>query len=369
MFLHSLLMAGVCALFISAVPAAAQTEPSAILRLGMVAPFTGDFAPYGLHIRQGVELAQAELKKKGIETELFAEDACLPLQVRGALSKLVQQDKINALVASYCVIGMVASESILEKAQIVSFQTSGGTKEILDAGDYLFTTAARTADEARSLADYAYTKLKLRQAAVLYLTTQWGEEFSQNFIQRFSQLGGKITGSATNPIGENNFRSELTKLRAGDADGLLLVHLASTLGMAIKQAREIGFSKQLLATTDAEEQSVIEVAGEQAEGLKFLVPEPAQETPEMRQFAVEFSKKYGEAPHPLARHAFDATLLAAGVLTVCGLDAVCAKERLYATKDYRGASGTFSLDADGGTKRDFIPKTVRQGRFVLLIPD
>lgn len=334
------------------------------IRLGMVAPLSGDFAPYGEHIRRGIQLAIGDLASSGIKAELFSEDACLPAQERAALSKLVSVDRIQGLAGSYCVIGMVASASILEAARVVSFQTSGGTKEILDAGDYLFTTAARTKDEAEKLAEYAYQTLGLRKAAVLYLTTQWGEEFSTDFSQRFAALGGRITATATNPIGITDFRTELTRLRSPDPDALIIVHLASTLGGALKQARQVGFTKQFLATTDAEEQSVIDVAGPSAEGLKFLAPEPAEETPQMKQFAQRFQNKFGNAPHPLSRHSYDATMLIAGALQDCRLEAECAKGRMYKTKNYAGASGTFSIDPDGGTRRDFVLKTVKDGRFV-----
>jgi branched-chain amino acid transport system substrate-binding protein len=334
------------------------------IELGMVAPLTGDFAPYGRHIQKGVELAQSELENKGLTTHLIAEDGCLPAQVRSALAKLTSVDRISALVGSYCVIGMVASESALESTKTVGFQTSGGTKEILGAGDYLYTTSAKTADEASALAELAYNKLKLRNAAILYLTTQWGEEFNQVFSERFKALGGTITGTVTNPIGQNDFRTELVKLRTGNPDALVIVHLASTLGIVIKQAREIGHTGQLLGTTDGEETSVIDQCGKSAEGLLLLAPEPKEETEQMKSFRRSFVTRYEHEPHPLSRHSYDATMLATTALTECKMDRECAKAWLYRVRDYRGASGSFSINADGGTTRTFVSKIVRNGQFI-----
>lgn len=338
--------------------------PAKMIKLGMVAPLTGDFAPYGAHIQQGIELAQSELARKGVSTHLTAEDGCLPAQVRAALGKLTSVDRISALVGSYCVIGMVASELALESTKTVGFQTSGGTKEILGAGDYLFTTSATTTDEASTLAELAYNKLKLRRAAILYLTTQWGEEFNQAFSDRFKAVGGTITGAATNPIGQNDFRTELVKLRAGNPDALVIVHLASTLGFAIKQAREAGHTGQLFGTTDGEESSVIDQGGKSAEGLMLLAPEPKEETEQMKEFRSAFMARFGHEPHPLSRHSYDATMLATAALSECKMDRECAKDYLYRVRDYQGASGLFSINADGGTSRSFVVKVVRNGRFV-----
>ena len=303
---------------------AAQDHPKT-LTLGMVAPLTGDFAPYGEHIQRGVELGVDELTKRNIHARLVAEDACLPIQVRSALIKLTSQDKISALVASYCVIGMVAAAPILEKSKTIGFQTSGGTKEILEAGDFLFTTASKTKDEAIALANSAYKDLGLRKAAVLYLTTQWGEEFSQAFGDQFRRLGGIITGTSTNPIGQNTFRSELTKLRSGNPDTLLIVHLSSTLGIALKEARGIGFKGRFIATSDAEEDSVLKEAGNDAEDLLLLAPEAGVETEQMKSFDTKFRTKFHRTPHPLSRHAYDATVLAGTALFECKLDSNCAK--------------------------------------------
>ena len=330
----------------------------------MVAPLSGDFAPYGAHIQRGVELALEDLKQRNVHARLIAEDGCLPSQVRSALTKLTSQDKILALVGSYCVIGMVASEQILEETKTIGFQTSGGTREILSAGDYLFTTAAKTSDEAASLAEHAYRELGARKVAILYLTTQWGEEYNTAFSDRFKNLGGTITGVATNPIGQNSFRAELSKLRSGEPDTLLIVHLASTLGIAIKEAREGGFKGQFLATTDAEEESVITEAGKFAEGLTLVAPEPKLDSERMRAFASAFVAKFAQPPHPLSRHAYDATLLAASALAKCNGERGCAKNKIYQTRDYSGASGDFSINRDGGTTRTFVAKLVRDGRFV-----
>jgi branched-chain amino acid transport system substrate-binding protein len=159
-------------------------------------------------------------------------------------------------------------------------------------------------------------------------------------------------------------RTELVKLRAGDPDALVIVHLASTLGIAIKQARETGHTGQLFGTSDGEEASVIDQGGASAEGLQLLAPEPKEESEQMKMFQKAFVVRYGHEPHPLSRHSYDATMLATTALSECKMDRECAKERIYRVRDYQGASGSFSINSDGGTSRSFVVKVVRDGRFV-----
>jgi hypothetical protein len=57
-------------------------------------------------------------------------------------------------------------------------------------------------------------------------------------------------------------------------------------------------------------------------------------------------------------------MLSVAALKACNSDPDCAKRYLYQVKSYVGASGTFTIEADGGTQREFVLKTVRGGNFV-----
>ena len=84
----------------------------------------------------------------------------------------------------------------------------------------------------------------------------------------------------------------------------------------------------------------------------------------MKSFADKFFGRFHRPAHPLARHAYDATMLVATALDSCKLNEECAKDRLYQIKNYPGASGVFSIDPDGGTTREFVLKTIAQQQFV-----
>lgn len=334
------------------------------MRLGMIAPLSGDFAPFGEHVRLGIELAQLKLREKGITAEIFYEDACLAVQARTAIKKLITVNRIDGLVGSYCVVGIVPSAPIIEQAKLVSFHTSPVPQELLNSGNHIFTTNSRIADEGYKLAEYAFGRLKARRAAVLYLTSQWGEEYNTHFTKRFAELGGVVTGAEYSGVDVTDFRAELLRLKAGDPDVILFVQWGGRLGTALKQARNLGLRGEYLTVNEAEESVVVSVAKDNAEGIQYFAPEPAIETTEMKHFNSEFVTYFKRPANPLSRHSYDATILTATVLAECNLDRACAQKKLYQTKGYSGASGLFSIDADGGVQREFTLKTVKNGEFV-----
>ena len=339
------------------------SEPNSI-RLGLISPLSGEWGAYGQHIKEGVELAQSDLEVGGLATKIFYEDACLPVQARGAVTRLISVDRIDGLVGSYCVVGLMAAAPLVEKSQLPSFHTSIVPQEMLDTGSYIFTTNARISDEAKKAAEYAFNQLKARKAAILYLTTQWGEEYQHFFAEKFSELGGEITGIQKNPIGGNDTRSQLTLLKKGNPDVLFIANVGSELANALKQARILGVGKSILSVNEAEEKEVVDIAKEAAEGLQFFVPEPREETTDMKKFSSKFIKRFRHKPHALARQSYDATILLASALSECDRDRRCVANKLYQVDNYSGASGVFSIQKDGGTRRSFILKVVKNGRFV-----
>jgi branched-chain amino acid transport system substrate-binding protein len=168
------------------------------------------------------------------------------------------------------------------------------------------------------------------------------------------------------PITANDVRSELTLLRGKNPDVVLAIHVGSILGNILKKARQLGLNQQFLTVNEAEENSVIEAGGDAAEGLTFLSPEPALETSAMKDFTSKYNSKFGHNVHPLTRQSYDATMLVTQAIKNCNGDQKCAKDSIYKIKDYSGASGPFSIQADGGTEREFVIKKVLSGQFVKI---
>jgi len=151
------------------IPVAAHAQATEEIKLAVVAPVSGNFAPYGTEIVRGAKLAVAEVSSESSPVRLLVEDACLPAQTVGAAHKLININKIQAIVGSYCVVGMVPMVAITERNKVIAFHSSAVANAILSAGDYTFTTNVTARDEATELARYAYSDLGARRAASIYI--------------------------------------------------------------------------------------------------------------------------------------------------------------------------------------------------------
>jgi branched-chain amino acid transport system substrate-binding protein len=340
-----------------------QAAPQEI-RIAVVAPITGGLGNYGNEIVQGAQLAVDQLGEAE-RVRLLVEDACLPADTVRAAHRLIDIENIQAIVGSYCVVGMVPMAAITEKKNIIAFHTSAVADAILNAGDFTFTTNIAIKDEARKLAAYAYNTMRVRRAAVLSVLTQWGQDYEKYFVEEFEKLGGVVAAAFQNPLGTNDFRSEITRITAANADVIFIPNVGDGLGSALKQLREMGLKQPVLAADEAEEQSVLDAAGAAAEGLTFLSPALPESGEEAMRFKNEFHKRYGTEPGILAANAYDATKITINLLRECNLSNACVKSKLYQLKDYPGMSGEFSITEEGGTIKTFVRKTVSRGKFIL----
>lgn len=336
------------------------------IRIAVVSPTTGNWGPYGTEIVRGAMLAVEDLQGPKGPIKLLVEDACLPADTVRSIHKLIDIDDIKGVVGSYCVVGTVPMAAITEKKHILAFHTSAVADPILNAGDYTFTTNITIRDEAKSLAELAYNTFGYRKAAVLYLLTQWGDDYQKYFIDRFKELGGTVVISLENPIGTSDFRTELTKIKTAKPDMIFMAHVGAELATALKQARQINLSVPVLGAHEVEEQGVLDLAGSASEGLTFLSPTLPTSGNKVLNFRTAFRAKYGTEPGILATNGYDATNLVVNSLRECKLSTECAKDKIYAVKDYAGMSGVFSITPEGGTVKTFIRKTVKNGKFEFL---
>jgi len=336
------------------------------IRVGVTVPLTGDFASYGELVRKSVELAADDLKAEGILVDLWFEDACIPSQAVSAINKLVSLNQIQILAANFCVIAMPAMAAVIERNEIIAFHSAATSDSILEAGDSIFATNGRVRDEAILAAEYAYNVLNARSAGILYITTDFGEDYNSYFSSRFKELGGRILSSDSSPIGVNDFRAELTRLRRLEPDVIFAAHLGMTLGVLLRQVRDAGLRQQVLGVYEAEDMSVVETAGHYANGLRFFVPEPIAKTDAVEKFRKRFEAKYGTKAGILGSNAYDATVIAVRAFAECKKDAGCARNKIYAIEDYDGVSGVFSIEPDGGAKRAFVLKEIQDGKFKII---
>ncbi len=337
------------------------------IKIGVIAPLTGNFAVIGERVKNGFELAKEDILKENKlkSVDLIIEDACQPKEATAAAQKLSQIDKVDILGGSFCVIGFVPSVPIFEKAKIITFNTSQNPDSVLNK-KYVISTNSAIKDKAHQIAQYAYKKLAARTAAVIYYNTPLGQDYNKYISETFEKAGGKIISSEVTLVDATDFRTQLTKIKGQNTDIIFVVQLANPLGNLLKQARELGVKSIIIGNSQNEDPSIIESAGLAAEGFVISSDEPLPKTDKINDFAMRYEQKFGQKADIFSSNSYDALMLQAQVYTVCGGETECMLQKLHEVKDYPGVSGNITINPDGSASKGTAFKVVRNGQFIKL---
>jgi len=137
------------------------------------------------------------------------------------------------------------------------------------------------------------------------------------------------------------------------------------VGLAARQARELGISVPLLGGDGWDSPALIEVAGEAIEGCymtnHYFADDPNEQ---VRKFVQAYKKRYGEVPDALAATAYDAAgMLIAAIKRAGTTEGKAIRDALAATKDYPGVTGNITLDENRNAKKPAVVLKVENGRW------
>ena len=336
------------------------------IKLGALLPLSGNFATIGGNTRNGMELAKLNLVKENQNRNIsfVFEDSCYPKETIPAFTKLINVDNIDMLGMSFCIVGFVPIIPEVQKQKIVAFSVAASPDALLNQSS-VFSFNKSIKLDSNHLATFAINELKAKTAAIVFYNTQLGADYNLHLTKSFEKLGGKVVYSGVTEVDRVDFRAELTAIKEKNPDVIYIIQLANSLGLFIKQARELGISAKILSQSTAEDPTVITASQGASEGLIISSSQTRVETQKMKEFKAEYNAVYKKDPDALAAIAYDSIILQIKAYEKCGGEVNCIQKEIFATKNYSGASGVITMNNEGSTDREPNFKIVKDKKFVL----
>jgi branched-chain amino acid transport system substrate-binding protein len=204
-------------------PELAQAQ-SGKIRVGLMLPYSGAFAPLGVAIENGVRMAINEQGGKlgGREIEWFkVDDESDPSKGIENANKLVQRDKVDVL------IGTVHSGVQMGIQKVA--RDSGVLSLIPNAGVHAATRALCAPNVFRTSFSNSQPTLALGQAMVakghkkaVWITWKYaaGDEAFEGFKESYTKAGGTIVKELGLPFPNVEFQALLTEIAALKPDAV-----------------------------------------------------------------------------------------------------------------------------------------------------
>jgi len=343
-----------------------ETGPVETIKVGVVGPLSGNQANYGTGVQEGMDLAYQELKDKKIKrrpVEFVFEDSAGDVKTAvSAVQKLISIDKAVLLVSAGASQEAVALAPIAQEAKVPFYTVVSQAGDLTDAGDYVFRGMPEIALLANKIAEVAYEK-GFRKAATLNANyNQAVKDAAEQFIARFTELGGQVVINEDFGKDTTDFRTHLGRIKAANPDLIFLNGLTNDAAVILKQKGELGLRQQFVSQGAVEDKKIVEVAGAAADGMIFAtynaVP-PAD-------FVKKIKAKIGSEPRRWNMEGYEAVqiiykaLAEADELTPEGI-----KNALADLKEVPGLTQLIKFDEKGNALREVYLKIIRNGQFEL----
>ena len=256
------------ALAVSILPASAQET----VKVGLILPLTGPFAPTGRQIEGGAKLYMQQHGDKvaGKKIELIVrDDGNVADATKRIAQELVVNDKVQVLAGFGLTPLALATAPISAEAKVPQIIMGAATAIIPDRSPYIVRTSMVTSQITVGIADWA-PKSGLKKVVTLVSDFAPGIDIEKAFSERFKASGGEIIEQLRVPLANPDFAPFLQRAADAKPDGLFVFVPAGVGAIFMKQFVERGLDKsgiRLIGTGDMTDDDILNNIGDVALGL------------------------------------------------------------------------------------------------------
>ncbi len=323
------------------------------IKVGVYGDTTGATSSFGLSTKNGVQLAFDEINAaggvNGKKLEMvFEDDQGTPEKAKTVISKLINQDKVVAVLGEVASSNSLAAAPVAQEAKIPMITPSSTNPKVTEQGDYISRVCFIDPFQGSVMAKFAANTLKAKTAAILNdNSSDYSKGLTQFFEQEFTKLGGTVITKQTYAQKDQDFKAQLTQMRDQKPDVIYIPGYYGEVGIIAKQARELGMTQPLLGGDGWDSPELWKLGGAALKPAyisnHYSADNPA---PEIQNFVKAYQTKFSVAPDSLAALAYDsAKVLADAIKRAGGTDSAKLKDAINATKDFKGVTGIITLDS------------------------
>ena len=274
-----------------------ESDSTEAIKIGLYTPLTGTSALVGTQEQMGVDLAVKQLNEAGgingrqVTVVAYDDEFNAETAVK-VVTRLVQTDKVDAIIGSMSSANILATADIVEEAQVLEIGC-GTSATWTNAGyNYVFRGTQNAALFNVGIVDLietmGVTKLGSIVSSTEYATTGWADVKSQ-----LADTDVEIAVETDYMAGDTDFTGQITRIVNADLDGVLVYGATEDYGILCKQLRQMGYEGYIYGSETFASPDVREVGGDAVNGVLFacgyVIPDAVEDA------ATEEEKAFLEA--------------------------------------------------------------------------
>ena len=280
---------------------------------------------------------------------MILDDAANPQTGVAAALKLTNDPQVVAATGHWNSGVALATIPIFSRANIPFIVWGAISPKITEKSNPMVTRVAPTLTNTNApLAKWAAEQVG-KKIAIISDTTDYGIANVKSFDKFFTEAGGTIVATETAPVGTTDFRTVLTKIKAGAPDAIYFGGVVTEAGLVRQQMVELGMKQPMIGVDGFYDPEFIKIAGPAADGtISGVVKEEGNA--KLTQLTADYNgAKFSEPMGPYTKNAYDAANIIIAALKQAGVKDRAAIAKAIRDIQYDGAMGHTSFDSNGQT--------------------
>ncbi len=346
-----------------------SSDPKGDFVIGYTATLTGEFASYGLQMRQGVELAVDEINAAGgiggqkvtIEP---VDDAGKPANGPVVAQKFCDNKSVRAVLGYSFSSVALAAIPVIDQCHLPVVASAVTSPQLSGASPYFFRDVVTDAVQGANVGKYMVETAGRKKIAVLHQQDDYGNGLSDAFKAAVKAAGASVTSDQAYQLGTKDFQTQLDKLSKEGPDAIFVAGFYPEAVKIAQQAHGAGITLPLFGSDGLLSPDLIKLGGKDVEGVTLQGAfTPSLKTPAVEEFVAKFQKKFGEEPSSWAALAYDATNAVKAAASK-GTTREQIKDGVASLQGLTGITGEMKFDAKGDRISSGVFLKVENGQFV-----
>jgi len=341
-----------------------------VIKIGEYGSLTGSTATFGINTDRGIQMAVEKINQEGgllgkKVVVMVEDDQGKPEEAATAVKKLINQDKVIAVLGEVASSRSLAAAPICQEAKIPMITPSSTNPKVTQVGDFIFRVCFIDPFQGEVMAKFAYNTLKIKRAAILRdIKNDYSVGLADYFKDIFTKLGGQIVADESYSEGDIDFRAQLTSVKTKNPETIFVPGYYTEVGLLVRQARDLGFKIPIIGGDGWDSPKLVEIGGKALNGCYYSNHYSPEDTSQVIQnFVKEFQAKYNEIPDAMAPLGYDAAMILFEAIKKAGTtDGAKVREIIAQTQDYPGITGKITINEERNAVKPAVVLKVEDGK-------
>ncbi len=315
-------IATVFAVLLTCFSACGKKSDSDAIKIGAIGPITGGAAIYGQAVKNGAEIALEEVNAKGdLKFELKYQDdendAEKSVNAYNNLKDWGMQISLGTVTTQPC----IAVSTEIDADHIFAITPSASSTDVLGGQpdkngnvtiqrkSSMFQMCFTDPNQGVASAEYIKEQNLGSKIAVIYNNS---DAYSTGIYQKFQAEADKegleiVCVKTFTDDSANDFNSQLSEIKASDADLVFLPIYYTPASLILKQAKAMQYEPKFFGVDGMDGILTLENFDKSlAEDVMLLTPFTADAEDDLtKNFVTKYKEKFGETPNQFAADAYD----------------------------------------------------------------